>query len=248
MRHHKTDFGFQKVSPEEKTRRVDEVFDAVAERYDVMNDLMSFGIHRLWKKHAVFLSGVKNNHWVLDIAGGTGDLAIALRRRVGETGCVFLVDINRSMLTQGRDKLLNLGIVDGVQYVQADVEALPFSDNTFDCVSIAFGLRNVTDKPKALSAMFKKLRYGGCLIILEFSKSVLGFLKPLYNAYSFNVIPKMGKLIAKNETGYKYLVESIRMHPDRKTLSELIENSGFSNVESFSLTGGIVAIHRAYKL
>lgn len=243
-----TDFGYQKVAAEEKAKRVAEVFRSVAGNYDLMNDLMSFGAHRLWKQHAVNLSGVKQGQSVLDVAGGTGDLSRLFHQRVGKQGSVLVSDINNAMLLEGRNKLIDAGIVSGIDYVQANAETLPFSDNSFDCISIAFGLRNVTDKQKALGSMFEKLRYGGCLIILEFSKVEIAALRRFYDAYSFNVIPLIGKFVAKDEASYQYLVESIRMHPDQETLKGMLESAGFSNVEYFNMTGGIVAIHRAYKL
>jgi len=243
-----TDFGYQEVTPEEKTSRVTEVFRSVSGSYDVMNDLMSFGAHRLWKRQAVHLSGIKKGQSVLDVAGGTGDLSRLFHQRVGKEGNVLMTDINSAMLREGRDKIIDAGIVSGIDYVQANAEVLPFANNSFDCISIAFGLRNVTDKQRAINSMFEKLGYGGCLIILEFSKITLSSLRYLYDAYSFNVIPKIGKIVAKDEASYQYLVESIRMHPDQETLKGMIETAGFSKVEYFNLTGGIVAIHRAYKL
>lgn len=243
-----TDFGYQKVTPEEKTSRVTEVFRSVSGSYDVMNDLMSFGVHRLWKRQAVHLSGVKRGQSVLDVAGGTGDLSRLFHQRVGKQGSVLMTDINSAMLHEGRDKMIDAGIVSGIDYAQVNAEVLPFADNSFDCINIAFGLRNVTDKQKAINSMFEKLRYGGCLIILEFSKTKLSLLSRLYDAYSLNVIPKIGKIVAKDEASYQYLVESIRMHPDQETLKGMIEAAGFSKVQYFNLSGGIVAIHRAYKL
>ena len=243
-----TDFGYQKVTPEEKTSRVTEVFRSVSGSYDVMNDLMSFGVHRLWKRQAVHLSGVKRGQSVLDVAGGTGDLSRLFHQRVGKQGSVLMTDINSAMLHEGRDKMIDAGIVSGIDYAQVNAEVLPFADNSFDCINIAFGLRNVTDKQKAINSMFEKLRYGGCLIILEFSKTKLSLLSRLYDAYSLNVIPKIGKIVAKDEVSYQYLVESIRMHPDQETLKGMIEAAGFSKVQYFNLSGGIVAIHRAYKL
>jgi demethylmenaquinone methyltransferase / 2-methoxy-6-polyprenyl-1,4-benzoquinol methylase len=244
----KTDFGFKQVSPEEKARRVDEVFSSVSGRYDLMNDLMSFGIHRLWKYFAVNLSGTRPGQKVLDVAGGTGDLAKLFHERVGEDGRVLVTDINNEMLLQGRNKLYDKGIVRGVDYVQANAEALPFTKNYFDCVCIAFGLRNVTDKQAALRSMYEIMKFGGCLIILEFSKIVLPYVKNLYDSYSFRVIPWLGKIILNDEASYRYLVESIRMHPDQETLKQMIETSGFCRVNYYNLTGGIVAIHKAYKL
>jgi len=243
-----TDFGYQKIAAEDKTSLVSEVFRSVAGNYDLMNDLMSFGTHRLWKRHAINLSGIKKGQSVLDVAGGTGDLSKLFHQRVGKEGTVLMSDINSAMLLEGRDKLIDAGIVSGIDYVQANAEVLPFADNSFDCISIGFGLRNVTDKQKAINSMFEKLRYGGCLIILEFSKVELASLASIYDKYSFKVIPKIGKFVAKDEASYKYLVESIRMHPDQETLKGMIETAGFSRVEYFNLMGGVVAIHRAYKL
>ncbi len=248
MNNKTTDFGYQKVAAEEKVKRVAAVFRSVAGNYDLMNDLMSFGAHRLWKRHAVNLSGVKKGQAVLDVAGGTGDLSKLFHQRVGKQGSVLVSDINNAMLLEGRNKLIDAGIISGIDYVQANAESLPFADNSFDCISIAFGLRNVTDKQKALESMFAKLRYGGCLIILEFSKIEIASLKRFYDAYSFNVIPKIGKFVAKDEASYQYLVESIRMHPDQETLKGMLETAGFSSVDYFNMTGGVVAIHRAYKL
>lgn len=243
-----TDFGYQKVARRDKAAHVAEVFQSVAEHYDLMNDLMSFGLHRLWKWQAVSLSGVMTGQSVLDVASGTGDLANLFSRRVGKDGHVFMVDINGTMLSKGRNKLIDAGIVSGIDYVQADVELLPFVDNNFDCISIAFGLRNVTDKHKAIRSMFTKLRYGGRLIILEFSTLQLSLLRRIYDAYSFNIIPKIGGLITKSEASYRYLAESIRLHPDQETLKKMLHEAGFCKVEYFNLAGGIVAIHRAYKI
>jgi len=209
---------------------------------------MSFGARRIWKRHAINLSGVKKGQSVLDVAGGTGDLSKLFHQRVGKEGTVLMTDINSAMLLEGRDKMIDKGIVSGIDYVQANAEMLPFADNSFDCISIAFGLRNVTDKQKAINSMFEKLRYGGCLIILEFSKVELASLASIYDTYSFKVIPKIGKFVAKDEASYQYLVESIRMHPDQETLKSMIETAGLSRVEYFNLMGGVVAIHRAYKL
>lgn len=243
-----TDFGFQRVSPDEKTRRVAGVFSSVAGRYDLMNDLMSFGAHRLWKRYAVHISQIKPGAKVLDVAGGTGDMATLFRRKVGDEGNVIISDINAEMILAGRDQLINKGMVQGIDYVQANAESLPFQDNRFDCISIAFGLRNVTDKQKALSSMYDKLKYGGCIIILEFSKIVLPLLKSIYDKYSFKVIPMIGKWVARDQESYQYLVESIRMHPDQESLKEMMERSGFSRVSYYNLSGGIVAVHKGYKL
>jgi len=243
-----TDFGFTQVRPEEKTRRVAEVFSSVSNNYDVMNDLMSFGVHRFWKRYAIHIANVKSGSRVLDVAGGTGDMTALFSPRVGDEGRVIISDINAEMLDQGRNRLLDRGIVSGIDYVQANAECLPFRDNYFDCISIAFGLRNVTDKPKALASMHAKLKYGGNLIILEFSRVVLPLLNRLYDMYSFNLIPLFGKLVAKDKGSYEYLVESIRKHPDQKTLKGMLEAAGFSRVSCHNLSGGIVAIHKGYKL
>lgn len=243
-----TDFGFEKIPLEDKTRRVTKVFSSVSSRYDLMNDLMSFGTHRLWKRFAVHVSGVRKGQAVLDVAGGTGDLAILFYQRVGEDGRVLVTDINNSMLVQGRNKLIDKGIIKNIDYVQANAEHLPVPDNSFDCVSIAFGLRNVTDKQTALRSMYEKTRYGGCMIILEFSRMVLPGLMRLYDAYSFKIIPWLGKVVADDEESYRYLVESIRMHPDQETLKHMIEDAGFTRVNYYNLSGGIVAVHKAYKL
>lgn len=242
-----THFGFQTVAKAEKEKKVAEVFHSVAAKYDVMNDVMSFGIHRLWKRFAIECSGVKKGQVILDLAGGTGDLTAKFSRLVGETGHVVLADINESMLKVGRDKLRNLGIVSNVSYQQANAEDLPFPDNHFDCITIAFGLRNVTDKDAALRSMYRVLKPGGRLLVLEFSKPVFDPLSKIYDIYSFHILPKMGKVIAQDEDSYRYLAESIRMHPNQETLREMMQNAGFSNTEYFNMTGGIVALHRGFK-
>lgn len=243
-----THFGFEEVPAEAKADRVAEVFHSVANRYDLMNDLMSFGVHRLWKRFTMELCPARSGHSVLDLAGGTGDLALQLSRKVGPAGLVVLADINGSMLVQGRARLLDEGIADNVEYVQADAEALPFADNSFDCVTIAFGLRNVTDKERALGSMLRVLKPGGCLLILEFSKPVLPWLEKLYDLYSFNVIPRLGRWVTGDAASYRYLVESIRMHPDQETLRRMMDAQGYGRTEFFNLTGGVVALHRGYKL
>ena len=243
-----TDFGFEKIPSADKTRRVAGVFSSVSSRYDLMNDLMSFGVHRLWKRFAVSLSGVREGQIILDVAGGTGDLAVLFHQRVGEDGRVLITDINNAMLTQGRNKLIDKGIIKGIDYVQANAEHLPFPDNSFDCISVAFGLRNVTDKQAALKSIYEKTKYGGCMVILEFSKTALPWLRRLYDVYSFKVIPWLGKVVANDEESYRYLVESIRVHPDQETLKHMIEDAGFTRVDYYNLTGGIVAIHKACKL
>ena len=244
----KTDFGFEQVSPDDKTRRVSEVFSSVSSRYDLMNDLVSLGIHRLWKRYAVHLSGTRPGQQVLDVAGGTGDMARLFHNRVGADGLVLVTDINNRMLALGRDKLFNHGIVRGTGFVQANAESLPFKNNYFDCICIAFGLRNVTDKQVALRSMYEKMKFGGCLIILEFSRIVLPYFSQLYDNYSFRFIPWLGKIILDDEASYRYLVESIRMHPDQESLKHMIEEAGFCRVNYYNLTGGVVAVHRAYKL
>lgn len=241
------DFGYKKVDKNAKQGLVADVFHSVAAKYDVMNDLMSFGIHRLWKRYTIDCSGVRPGQKVLDIAGGTGDLTAQFSRRVGPSGEVVLADINNSMLTVGRDKLRNQGIVGNVRYVQANAEALPFPDDTFDIITIAFGLRNVTDKAKALASMLRVLKPGGRLLVLEFSKPTQELMNQAYDFYSFNVLPKMGKLVAGDADSYQYLAESIRMHPDQETLKGMMEGVGFEQVSYDNLTGGIVALHRGYK-
>ncbi|HCT9095335.1 TPA: bifunctional demethylmenaquinone methyltransferase/2-methoxy-6-polyprenyl-1,4-benzoquinol methylase UbiE [Serratia liquefaciens] len=242
-----TDFGFRTVARDEKQAMVADVFHSVAAKYDVMNDLMSFGIHRIWKRFTIDCSGVRRGQSVLDLAGGTGDLAAKFSRMVGEQGQVVLADINDSMLKMGREKLRDRGIVGNVSYVQANAEALPFPDNYFDCITISFGLRNVTDKDKALRSMFRVLKPGGRLLVLEFSKPLLAPLSKAYDAYSFHVLPKIGELVVKDPESYRYLAESIRMHPDQETLKGMMGAAGFDNVTYFNLTGGIVALHRGFK-
>lgn len=242
-----TDFGYQQVPWEEKTQKVADVFHSVANKYDLMNDLMSAGIHRLWKRFAIELSSVRPGQKVLDLAGGTGDLAIRLENLVGKQGLVVLADINESMLTIGRKRLIDQGIVGNVEYVQANAECLPFAENHFDCVTMAFGLRNVTDKQAALEAIYRVLNPGGRVLILEFSKPHLSGLRKLYDSYSFHVLPFLGKWIAKDADSYRYLAESIRRHPDQETLKKMMEQAGFANCDFHNLSGGIVAIHRGYK-
>ena len=242
-----THFGFEKVTWDDKQHRVGSVFDSVAGNYDLMNDVMSFGAHRLWKRFAVEQSGVHRGQKILDLAGGTGDLAERLSRMVGPDGEVVIGDINKSMLNVGRERLLDRGICGNVQYVQANAENLPFPDSSFDCITIAFGLRNVTDKPKALESMYRVLKPGGRLLVLEFSKPVVPALKQAYDLYSFRILPVMGRLIARDEASYRYLAESIRMHPGQDELKALMEQSGFEDCEYFNLSGGIVALHRGYR-
>lgn len=245
--HETTDFGFRTVARDKKQAMVADVFHSVAAKYDVMNDLMSFGIHRIWKRFTIDCSGVRRGQRVLDLAGGTGDLAAKFSRMVGEQGQVVLADINDSMLKIGREKLRDRGIVGNISYVQANAEALPFPDDYFDCITISFGLRNVTDKDKALRSMFRVLKPGGRLLVLEFSKPLLAPLSKAYDAYSFHVLPKIGALVVKDADSYRYLAESIRMHPDQETLKGMMGNAGFDNVTYFNLTGGIVALHRGFK-
>ncbi|MDQ8039178.1 MAG: bifunctional demethylmenaquinone methyltransferase/2-methoxy-6-polyprenyl-1,4-benzoquinol methylase UbiE [Rickettsiella sp.] len=242
-----TDFGYKKVSISEKTLRVSQVFHSVASKYDLMNDLMSLGMHRLWKRVTVELSQVRPNDKVLDVAGGTGDLTRLFAKRVGEHGKVTLLDINESMLAIGRDRLIDSALIDNVQVLQANAEALPFGDDHFDCLSIAFGLRNVTDKMTALQSMYRVLKPGGCLLILEFSKPILSFLQTLYDRYSFDILPKLGQWIVNDALSYQYLVESIRCHPDQESLKSLILAAGFDQCEYHNFSGGIVALHRAWK-
>ena len=241
------DFGFENVSEEEKTRRVKAVFDSVAENYDTMNDLMSFGLHRVWKRFAVMAAHVRPGHHVLDLAGGSGDLSRLFAQRIGEHGHVVISDINGEMLSVGRDRLIDSGFSNNVEVVQANAEYLPFEDNTFDCVSIAFGLRNVTDKDAALKQMHRVLKKGGCLLVLEFSKVDNAFLEKFYDFYSFSVMPKLGGLIANDEDSYQYLAESIRKHPDQETLKQMALDAGFAFCEYHNLSGGIVALHKAVK-
>ena len=242
------DFGFEKVPVAEKAERVRGVFESVARKYDVMNDLMSFGVHRLWKRFTLSLTGLKPGQHALDVAGGTGDLALGLLRQVGKHGRVVLSDINPRMLEVGRDRLLDAGHVGNVECLVADAERLPFADDSFDCVTIGFGLRNVTDKAAALKSMYRVLRPGGQLLVLEFSTPVAKGLKPLYDAYSFNVLPLLGRLVAEDSASYRYLAESIRMHPDQETLLEMLRSAGFAQARYHNLTGGIVALHRGYKI
>ena len=240
MNEERAQFGFEEVSPAEKTRRVRGVFDSVADKYDVMNDVMSAGLHRLWKRFAVEAAGARAGQRVLDLAGGTGDLANLFAARVGSTGTVVHTDINGAMLAEGRDKLLDAGRV--LPTIQCNAEALPFPDRTFDVVSIAFGLRNVTRKNLALGEMRRVLKPGGVAVVLEFSR-VAAPLAPAYEWYSFNVLPKLGKLIANDEASYRYLAESIRVHPDQETLKQMMQSAGFDTVEFHNLMAGVVAVH-----
>lgn len=240
----KTHFGFQQVDENEKAKRVAGVFSSVAERYDLMNDLMSFGLHRLWKVFTIETAGVKPGDRVLDVAGGTGDLARSFAQRVGETGQVWLTDINGSMLGVGRDRLTDVGLL--LPVAQCDAEKLPFPSDYFDCVTVAFGLRNMTHKDKALAEMRRVLRPGGRLLVLEFSK-VWQPLNPVYDFYSFKILPWLGSRVANDADSYRYLAESIRVHPDQATLKRMMEGAGLERVEFFNLSAGVVALHRGYK-
>ncbi len=242
-----THFGYETVRTEEKQGKVAEVFHSVAAKYDLMNDLMSMGIHRLWKRFTIEQSGVRRGWKVLDIAGGTGDLAAKFSEIVGSEGEVVLADINDSMLKVGRSRLIDRGIVGNVRYAQANAECLPFPDNHFDLITIAFGLRNVTDKDKAIASMFRILKPGGRLLVLEFSKPTSAGLSAVYDQYSFKLLPLMGKIVANDAESYKYLAESIRMHPDQETLKGMMQNAGFERCDYHNLTGGIVALHRGFK-
>ena len=242
-----TDFGFEEVPKDDKARRVRAVFDSVASRYDVMNDLMSGGAHRLWKRFALSLTGLRPGGKVLDVAGGTGDLAVGLARQVGKSGLVMLTDINAAMLEAGRDRLIDNGLVGNVLCAQADAELLPFADETFDCVTIGFGLRNLTDKPRALSAMRRVLKSGGQLLVLEFSKPTTAALESLYDAYSFKLLPLLGRLVVGDADSYRYLAESIRRHPDQETLLSMLRDAGLEGCRYYNLMGGIVAVHRGFR-
>lgn len=243
-----TDFGFERVPLREKAGRVSSVFSSVAENYDLMNDLMSFGVHRLWKRFVVELAGVRAGQKVLDVAGGTGDLSRQFVNRVGVTGLVALADINVDMLDAGRRRLVDSGTLKGVAYVQSDAESLPFADDRFDVVSIAFGLRNVTRKRLALASMLRVLRPGGQLLILEFSKLRVSFLDPIYRSYLMNALPRMGEIVAGDSASYRYLAESIRVHPSQDELLEIMRDAGFERCGYHNLSGGIAAVHRGYKL
>ena len=242
-----THFGFEQVPVGEKRSRVAGVFDSVASKYDLMNDLMSFGVHRLWKRFVIDLAGVRSGEKVLDVAGGTGDLSREFSKQVGPRGMVVLSDINAAMLAEGRRRLADRGVVD-LPIVQANAEALPFDDGTFDCITIGFGLRNVTDKDKALRSMCRALKPGGRLLVLEFSKPTSEGLSKIYDQYSFKLLPLMGRLVANDEASYRYLAESIRMHPDQATLKSMMEAAGFGRTQVYNLTGGVVAVHRGFRL
>ena len=242
-----THFGYKDVPKEEKQAMVADVFHSVAAKYDVMNDLMSFGIHRLWKRFTIDMSGVRPGNKVLDLAGGTGDLTKKFSKIVGPSGKVVLADINSSMLEVGRERLTNQGYVGNIEYVQANAQYLPFEDNTFDVITIAFGLRNVTDKDEALRSMFRVLKPGGRLLVLEFSQTTNPLLKKAYDIYSFTALPLMGKLVTNDSESYKYLAESIRMHPDQETLKGMMEDAGFNRVSYHNMTAGMVALHRGIR-
>ena len=242
-----TDFGYQKVPRGEKAQRVRGVFDSVAGNYDLMNDLMSAGVHRLWKRFTLGLANLRPGQKALDVAGGTGDLTVGLAKQVGARGLVILTDINGEMLERGRDRVVNEGLVGNVSCAQANAEKLPFADSTFDCVTIGFGLRNVTDKSAALASMRRVLKPGGQLLVLEFSKPATPGLKSLYDTYSFRVLPFLGRAVAGDEASYRYLAESIRMHPDQETLLGMMREAGFEDSRYHNLSGGIVAVHRGYR-
>lgn len=242
-----THFGFREVPAAAKNRLVGAVFHSVAPKYDLMNDVMSFGIHRLWKQFAIAQSGARAGSRVLDVAGGTGDLAAQFANKVGTRGTVVIADINASMLEVGRTRLADRGLIGNIEFVQADAEKLPFPNNHFDCISIAFGLRNVTHQAAALQAMFRVLKPGGKLIVLEFSRPALPALSKVYDFYSFTILPLMGRVIANDEASYRYLAESIRKHPDQETLKGMMQTAGFERVAYHNLTGGIVALHKGFK-
>ena len=242
-----THFGFTTVNRDDKEQLVRGVFDSVASRYDIMNDLMSAGIHRLWKRFTIELSAVRPGQTVLDIAGGTGDLSARFSTLVGAEGRVILADINASMLAVGRDKLLDAGAFGNLHMVQCDAQTLPFPDNSIDCITIAFGLRNVTDKDLALQSMERILKPGGRLLVLEFSKPTSALLQKVYDTYSFRILPMMGRLVANDEDSYRYLAESIRQHPDQETLLGMMEEAGYVDCQYHNMTGGIVAVHRGIK-
>jgi len=243
-----THFGYKTVNADDKASMVRGVFDSVASKYDVMNDLMSFGVHRLWKRFAIELAGVRKGQRILDLASGTGDLADRFAGLVGPEGLVIMSDINAAMLNVGRDRMIDRGHAGNLQYTQINAEKLPVADNSLDLITIAFGLRNVTDKDAALRSMYRALKPGGRALVLEFSKPTNKPLEKLYDIYSFSLLPKMGKLVANDAESYQYLAESIRMHPDQETLKGMMETAGFERCDVHNLTGGIVAIHRGFKI
>ena len=245
---HTTHFGYETVDKSEKQGKVNDVFHSVAHRYDIMNDLMSGGVHRIWKNHTINKSGIRPGNKVLDLAGGTGDITQRLSKKVGPTGSVVLSDINPSMLQTGRDRLENKSNYHNINYALVNAEQIPFPKNTFHAVTMAFGLRNCTDKQQVLNEMFKVLKPAGRAIVLEFSHPVVPGLKTIYDAYSFTALPLMGKIICNDSQSYKYLAESIRKHPDQETLKSMFEKAGFSRVSYENLTGGVVALHIGYKL
>jgi len=241
------DFGYEHVTEEEKTEKVGAVFDSVSQKYDLMNDLMSLGLHRFWKRFAMMHTGLTKGMSALDVAGGTGDLASSLCQQVGKKGTVVLTDINFNMLINGRSKLLDQGKLNQINLIQSNAESLPFVNDFFDCITIGFGLRNITNKEKALTSIMQVIKPGGRLLILEFSKPN-ELISPFYDFYSFSVLPKLGDWVVNDADSYQYLAESIRMHPDQKKLKAMMETIGFSNCEYFNLTGGIVALHIGYKI
>jgi demethylmenaquinone methyltransferase/2-methoxy-6-polyprenyl-1,4-benzoquinol methylase len=241
------DFGYQEVPAAEKARRVREVFDSVADKYDLMNDLMSAGVHRLWKRYLLGQTGLRPGQTALDVAGGTGDIAAGMAAQVGETGLVVLSDINGAMLEVGRNRLLDRGLMRNVRFSLADAESLPFEDGSFDCVTIAFGLRNVTDKPAALASMRRVLKPGGRLLVLEFSKPIVPGLKPIYDVYSFSVLPWLGRRVAGDSDSYQYLAESIRRFPDQEALEGMMRDAGLEDCHHHNLSGGIVALHKGFR-
>ncbi len=242
-----THFGFTDVPIEEKQGKVAQVFDSVAVKYDLMNDLMSAGIHRLWKRFTIEKSGARAGSRILDLAGGTGDLAALFSPIVGPNGKIILADINDSMLKVGRDRMIDKGLINNIDFAQVNAERLPFEENYFDCITIAFGLRNVTNKQQALESMYRVLKPGGRLLVLEFSQPTNELLSKVYDSYSFNLLPKIGHWITGDEDSYRYLAESIRMHPDQETLKSMFEKAQFDDCEYHNLTGGIVALHRGFK-
>lgn len=243
----KTSFGFQQVDTHQKQEMVATVFHDVAQKYDLMNDLMSMGLHRVWKWLTCYLADVKPNHYILDLAGGTGDLSKILAKKISNDGKIILSDINNSMLNYGRDKLINNNLLTNIEYVQANAEILPFADDSFDLVTMAFGLRNVTDKQKVLNEIYRVLKPNGQLFVLEFSKPQYSFLEKIYDLYSFNILPAIGELVTGKREHYQYLVESIRMHPDQETLKQMFQTAGFNKCQYNNFHGGVVALHRGYK-